>query len=148
MNVNIIIIGVIISIIFFELTDITPGGIVVPGLMVLYINEPLRLCLTVLIAIATYFIIMLMSKRFLIYGKRRFALSILISFSLFIIINLLISIFTSTFSLNVVQVIGYTTAGIIANNMFRQKVIKTVVSLGIVIGLLELISLLFISFGA
>ena len=54
---NIIIIGLLISIIFYEITDISPGGIIVPGLMVLYFNQVDRMIYTVVIAIISYLVV-------------------------------------------------------------------------------------------
>ena len=50
---ELLILGVIVSIVFYELTDITPGGLIVPGIMVAHIGQPLRMVYTLLIAIAT-----------------------------------------------------------------------------------------------
>ena len=57
MGLNIVLLGVIVSIIFFEITDISPGGIIVPGLMVLYIQEPERMVYTVIVAVITYYVV-------------------------------------------------------------------------------------------
>ena len=49
MGLNIVLLGVIISIIFFEITNISPGGIIVPGLMALYIKQPERMLYTIIV---------------------------------------------------------------------------------------------------
>ena len=67
MGLNIVLLGVIVSIIFLEITDISPGGIIVPGLMVLYIKQPERMIYTVLVAIITYFIVKFISKYFTVF---------------------------------------------------------------------------------
>jgi hypothetical protein len=66
---ELLILGVLVSIVFYELTDITPGGLIVPGLMVAYIGQPLRMVYTLMVAIAAYYIVKLLSRRFLIFGK-------------------------------------------------------------------------------
>ena len=43
---SILIIGILVSIIFYELTDISPGGIIVPGLLVMYFNSVERIIYT------------------------------------------------------------------------------------------------------
>lgn len=137
MTSEILIIGVLISIIFYEVTSISPGGIIVPGLMVLYISSPLRMIATLVIALLSYFTVKLLSKKFLIYGKRRFTLLILLSFVYYVVINLIASLFVGNFSLNIISIVGYTTAGIIASNMYKTGVIKTTLSLGICVLILE-----------
>ena len=54
---EILVLGVLVAIIFYELTDITPGGIIVPGLMVAYINQPLRMIYTVVVAIVAFLLV-------------------------------------------------------------------------------------------
>ena len=147
MTSEILIIAFIISIIFFELTDLTPGGLLVPGLFVLYINSPLRLVYTLAIAILSFFIVNLLSKKLIIFGKRRFALFIIISIILNIVINLILGITILDFSSNVLNLVGYSVAGIIANNMFKQGIVKTTLSLGIVVGITELIVILLVNLG-
>lgn len=136
---EVLILGVILSIVFYELTDVTPGGIIVPGLLVVYINQPLRILYTVAIAIASYYIIKLLSRRFLIFGKRRFALLIITCLLLHFLFNLVFGLFMSNTTGTLISIAGYTVAGIIANNMFRQGVVKTVGSLAVMVCLLELI---------
>ncbi len=139
---DILILGLLISIIFYELTDLTPGGIIVPGLMVMYISSPLRMFYTLAIAIASYYIVKLLSKHFLIFGKRRFVLLIIVSLALHFLFNLVLGLFFQDFTVTVINVVGYTVAGIIANNMYKQGVVKTSLSLAVVVCLVELAILL------
>lgn len=144
---EILILGVIVSIVFYEITDITPGGIIVPGLMVAYIGQPLRMLYTVLISLIAYFLVKLLSQRFLIFGKRRFALLIIISLLLHIVLSLIFGSFMGIVALNAMSLVGYTVAGIVANSMHKQGPVRTVASLAIVVGVLELIILLLTTVG-
>lgn len=135
---EILVLGVIISIVFYEITDISPGGIIVPGLMVMYIGNPLRMLYTLGIALASYYLVKLLSRTFLIFGKRRFVMYILVSLILHFVFNLILGLFTQNFDTSIVSVIGYTVAGIIANNCNKQGVVKTVGGLGVVVGIVEL----------
>lgn len=139
---EVLILGVIISIFFYELTDITPGGIIVPALMVVYIGQPLRMLYTVLIAVIAYFIVKLLSRRFLIFGKRRFVLLIIVSLLLHIVLNLIFGTFMGSLTRTAMSLVGYTVAGITANNMHRQGVVRTVSSLAIVVCFIQLIIVL------
>lgn len=139
---EILILGVLLSIIFYELTDVAPGGIIVPGLMVAYIGQPLRMVYTLAIAIIAYFIVKLLSRRFLIFGKRRFALLILLCLILHVIFNLFMGMFMGNLTRASLTLVGYTVAGIIANNMCKQGVVRTSASLAVVVGAIELIVLL------
>ena len=102
---SILIIGILISIIFYELTDISPGGIIVPGIMVMYFNSIERIVYTLIIAFITYLIVKLLSKHILVFGKRRFVMMIVIS----IILNILVSLIMNALSVNLlsISIIGY-----------------------------------------
>jgi len=144
---KILILGVLVAVVFYELTDVTPGGIIVPGLMVAFFNQPIRLAYTLAIAIAAHYLVRLLSRRFLIFGKRRFALLIIASFVLHVSVNLVFGLFLENFTTFAVSMVGYTASGIIANNMNRQGVLKTSCSLAAVVGILELLLLLLTSLG-
>ena len=140
MTVNLVIIGVLLSIIFYEITDITPGGIIVPGLLALYYKQIDRVIYTIVIALIAYFIVKLLSRYFVIFGKRRFVLMIIISLFLNIILDLILH----SFSLNLLNlsIIGYTITVIIANDIYKQGIKRTIPALVIVTGLTILIGLL------
>lgn len=134
---NAIILGILISIIFYEITHISPGGIIVPALMVLYMNQLDRMIYTVIVALITYLIVKVISKYLIIFGKRRFVVLIIIS----LLVNLILQLILHSFSLYLlnISIIGYTIAGLIANDFCKQGVKKTLPSLAIVVSLIELI---------
>lgn len=143
--INIIILGIIVSIIFYEITDISPGGIVVPGLMVMYVNQFDKMIYTVIVAIITYLVVKFISRYLVIFGKRRFVILILVS----ILINFLLQLLLHSFSINLLNmsIIGYSIAGIIANDMYKQGIKRTIPSLAIVIVVLELIIIVYQQLG-
>ena len=140
MTANLVILGVLLSIIFYEITNISPGGIIVPGLLALYYRQVDRIIYTIIIAIIAYFIVKLLSRYFVIFGRRRFVLMIIISLFLNIILDLVLH----SFSLSMLNltIVGYTIAGIIANDIYRQGLRRTIPALVIVTGLTILIGLL------
>lgn len=134
---ELIILGILISIIFYEVTHISPGGIIAPALMVLYINQFDRMIYTVIVALITYFIVKVVSKYLIIFGKRRYVLLIIVSLAVNFLLQLILRLF-SIYLLNI-SIIGYTITGLIANDFCKQGVKKTLPSLVIVISLIELI---------
>ena len=93
---------------------------------------------TLAVAIGAYYIVKLLSLRFIIFGKRRFALLIVFSFLLHVIVTAIAGGIVHDFSSPIISIIGYTVPGIIASNMQKQGVVKTSLSLAIVVGILEL----------
>ena len=71
-------IGVIISLIFSELLGASAGGIVVPGYIALYLDKPMQILGTLIISLATWGVIRIVSQFTLLFGKRRMVLSILV----------------------------------------------------------------------
>lgn len=130
-------IGIAIGFLFYELVGLSPGGIVVPGYIALFINQPLRIAITVGIAILTYYIVTILSNYLILYGKRRFLSMILISFLVKWTIESFIFQFPTT---NIeIQSIGYIIPGLLANEMKRQGIIPTLLAMAIVAILVRLI---------
>lgn len=124
--------SLVVSFIFTEFTSLLTGGLISGGYLAIYIDEPGRLAMTVLAAIATFFVVKLLSNFTILFGRRRFIINILIGF----LFGWLVSIvYTSTlnFSLDFdLRVIGFIIPGLIANDMYKQGIFKTLISLTIV----------------
>ncbi len=67
-----LLLGLIVSMGFHELTGLSPGGIVVPGILALYLAEPLRLAGTLAVSLASLGIYALLSRWLILFGRRRF----------------------------------------------------------------------------
>ena len=108
--------------------------------MVLYFNQVDRMIYTVVIAIISYLVVKWASRYFIIFGRRRFVLLIVIS----LVINFVLQLLLKSFSISMlnVSIIGYTIAGLIANDFYKQGVKKTLPALVIVVGIVELIGIM------
>ena len=133
--------GIAVSFIFFEITGLSPGGMIVPGYIALFFNQPIRIAVTLLVALITYFLVNLLSKYIIIYGRRRFLAMVLLSF----LIKWLMERYFVRLPLSPIEIrsIGYIIPGLIANEFKRQGFLPTLFSLGIVSGMVYLILLLF-----
>ena len=67
-------IGMVLSLVFTETLGVTAGGIIVPGYIALYMDDPIKIVITFLISIIVFLIIKALSNFMLIYGKRRLVL--------------------------------------------------------------------------
>lgn len=124
--------SLLVSFIFSEFTSLLTGGLISGGYLAIYINEPGRIIMTLVAAIVTYFTVKLLSNFIILFGRRRFILSILIGFIFGWLVSL---IYTSTlnFSLDLdLRVIGFIIPGLIANDMYKQGIFKTIITLSIV----------------
>jgi poly-gamma-glutamate biosynthesis protein PgsC/CapC len=129
--------GIAFGFIFFEITGLTAGGIIVPGYIALYVDKPLAILTTILIALITFAVVSMLSRRMIIFGRRRFLLMVLAGF-LFRIIFDTLRINNLEPSLDL-QIIGYIIPGLIANEFTRQGIVKTILSMVIVSGLVYLL---------
>ena len=135
-------IGIVVSFAFYEIVGLSPGGIVVPGYIALFLDQPVRILVTLLVALLTYFAVNMLSNYIILYGRRRFLAMILVGFILkWLIEGLIIKIPISGIEL---QSIGYIIPGLIANEMRRQGILPTLYSLAIVSVIVRLILLLFL----
>ncbi len=135
-------IGVMVSFAFYEIIGLSPGGIVVPGYIALFLDQPVRILITLTVALLTYFIVIQLSNYIILYGRRRFLTMVLVSFLLKWLIE---EVVIKMPLLNIeLRSIGYIIPGLIANEMRRQGVFPTIYSLIIVSILVRLILLLFL----
>ena len=114
--------GIILSLVLSEALGVTAGGIIVPGYISLFLDQPVQVVSTFLVAILVWLVIKGLSKVMFLYGKRRIVLALILGF-LFGYLSR--TIYVDTESIKSVAVIGNIIPGLIANWMDRQGVIRT-----------------------
>ena len=133
--------GMVISLFLTETLGIMAGGIIVPGYFALYLHNPIKILLTLVISLVAYLCVFYLSRIMLIYGRRRLILSLLIGF----FIGYVLRITMDTYNLNIIinnfelSYIGYIIPGLIASWMDRQGVIRTISVILIVSSIVNLI---------
>ena len=132
--------GIILSLFFTETLGVTAGGLIVPGYVAIYLNEPYMVIGTFSISIITYLIVKFLSYFMLIYGKRRLVLSLLIGFLIgYTVRNIDDSLFMIDGEL---LVIGNIIPGLIASWMDRQGVFRTMSVILITASIVQLVLML------
>ena len=132
--------SVILSFLVTELTGLLTGGMVSAGYLAFYFSEPMRILSTILLSTLIALILRLSREFLILYGRRRFMLSILLSI-LFVYALEKAYFILSPLSLDL-RVIGYIIPGLIANDMEKQGIIRTSLALIIVTALVKLLSIL------
>jgi poly-gamma-glutamate biosynthesis protein PgsC/CapC len=134
-------VGIVVSMLFYERELLSPGGVVVPGYTaLLLITNPIIIVYTLLIALLTALLIKRASRITILFGRRRFAVTMLLALSLSLASNVLFGLlatpfpflFTGPYSYQGFQVIGIIIPGLIANELHRQGVVSTLATLGVV----------------
>jgi poly-gamma-glutamate biosynthesis protein PgsC/CapC len=77
-----LVVGVLVSLLLTERIGLSPGGIIVPGYVALLLDRPAALIGFLVVALATQGIVMLVGTRLMLFGNRRFAVTILIGLAL------------------------------------------------------------------
>jgi len=128
-----LLVGFVLALLWSEVTDISPGGIIVPGYLALYVDRPARLLATVVAAILVVGVYRILARRLILFGRRRFIVMILAgAFFAQAWVLILPRVFSGPAEL---QVIGWLIPGILAGNMTRQKFLPTLASAAAVAGL-------------
>ena len=141
MITELFLIGLVVGFLYFEWTDISPGGIVAPAYFALYIYEPEKLVSTIAASLALLLIIRFLAANLILYGRRKLLLAVLLSFLLKMVTDPFL--FPSEIFQFDLHSIGYIIPGLVANEMDRQKVLPTLLSLGIVTSITFFIHQLF-----
>ncbi len=128
---DILLLGIFLSLLFTELTDLSPGGIIVPAYFAMYSYDWKRLLGTVILSLLCMVIVHFMSKYMILYGRRRYAV--------YVMTGVLLKFLVSSLGAGAAFSIGSLIPGILGRDMEKQGVPKTLTGLGIVTLLTRLI---------
>jgi poly-gamma-glutamate biosynthesis protein PgsC/CapC len=127
MIVETLLIGLVLALLWAEITDCSPGGLIVPGYFALYLDRPLRGLVTLAAAILTLAVYRLAARHLILFGRRRFVLTVLVgavvSEGWFLVLP---KLFDAPAGLHVV---GLVVPGILASSLARQRPGPTLASL-------------------
>ena len=130
--------GLIFSLLSYEVFGLAAGGIVVPGYIALQLSEPDRLAGILVVSLLTYLIIKVLGNYTFLYGRRQMVMCLLIGCLLanFSRHFLLIDLTSSTIQL---QAVGWVIPGLIAHWFGKQGIYRTICVLFITSVLVRLI---------
>lgn len=115
--------SVILSFGIYEGFGLLCGGMVSSGYLCLYLEQPLRIVTTLGVAVVVYLLTRLASQLVILYGRRRFMFTIVVS----LICSWLIEQFLLDIALipQDIRIIGHVVPGLIANDMYKQGIPRT-----------------------
>ncbi|MDX9958385.1 MAG: poly-gamma-glutamate biosynthesis protein PgsC [Spirochaetia bacterium] len=134
-----LVLGVVLGILFTELTDVSPGGLIVPGYLALFRDRPDRIALSLVVAVLTVAVLRLTGRFLILFGRRRFALFLLAGFAIRVLAEFSLPLVNPGFSS--LEAVGWLIPGIIASDMDKQGVPKTLLAAGAVAALVILVAL-------
>lgn len=116
--------GIALNLLFTEVLGLSSGGLVVPGYLALHLTQPSRLLATLAVGGATFAAVRYGLMRLVVlYGRRRFGVTILIGFVLHGLYTLALASAPAPADL---RVVGYIVPGLIANTSLSQGFWTTV----------------------
>jgi gamma-polyglutamate biosynthesis protein CapC len=111
--------GLVFSLLVSEVFGLASAGLVVPGYLALYLDQPERLAATVVLALLTWAVVRFgWSRLVVLYGRRRFAVTVLTGY--------LLNAAAEQIAVAIpgepigVRAIGYIVPGLIANTCLSQ----------------------------
>jgi poly-gamma-glutamate biosynthesis protein PgsC/CapC len=129
--------SILLSFVSSELLGLLCGGMVSAGYLAFHLETPLRVAATLVMALAVYGITLLAGRVVILYGRRRFMLCIIMGLLLTWLYEknaYLVSGISQD-----LRIIGYVVPGLIANDMCKQGVVRTVLMVLVCTVLIRLI---------
>jgi poly-gamma-glutamate biosynthesis protein PgsC/CapC len=117
--------GLILSLLSYEVFGLAAGGIVVPGYIALQLSHPDRLAGTLVVSLLTFMIIKLLGNYTFLYGRRQMVLCLLIGCLLAYFSRYFLALNLASSSLEL-QAVGWVVPGLIAHWFEKQGVFKTI----------------------
>lgn len=117
-------IGLVLSLVVSEVFGLVSAGLVVPGYIALYLDQPGRLFATVLVALLTWAAVRFgIARLVVLYGRRRFAVTVLTGYLLNTALEQ--AVLTLPDAPLELRAIGYIVPGLIANTALSQGPLVT-----------------------
>ncbi|HEU5169524.1 MAG TPA: poly-gamma-glutamate biosynthesis protein PgsC [Gemmatimonadales bacterium] len=136
-------IGVLLNLLVYESIGLTAGGMVVPGYLALFMDQPLRIAVTLAAGLATWAVVSVVLGRWVIlFGRRRYGAMLVGGLLATYVFELLSS--GAGAAAGEWRVIGYIVPGLLANEIDRQGPLATLaVTLVLAIATRILVTLFF-----
>lgn len=118
---QIILLGVLVSLAFTELTGLS-AGLIVPGYLVLCLDSPQRIVYTLVLSLCAVGICRLFARVVILYGRRRFAVLLMLTYFLDLALR------TVGLTPSELSMIGVLIPGILAREFDRQGIVDTLLA--------------------
>ena len=126
MSYETLLVGVLLALLFTELADIYPGGIIVPAYFALNFPDYPVILLTLVVSFLTLGTYKLLSRRLILFGRRRFVMMVLLGV---VWAQLAVNTLPLAAPDAQIRVIGWIIPGLLANNLERQRILPTLAGL-------------------
>lgn len=137
---DLFVVGLVAGFLYYELVGVSPGGVIPPAYFALFLHQPERMVVTLVLALAVWGVMRVLQRHTFLFGRRRLLTALLLGFAAkWLAERVLAPALASPIE---IHAIGFIVPGLVANDMVRQRVLPTVLSLGIVTVATGLVGLL------
>jgi poly-gamma-glutamate biosynthesis protein PgsC/CapC len=133
--------GLIFSLLSYEVFGLAAGGIVVPGYIALHLTDTQQMLGVFIVSLITYLIIKALGNFMFLYGRRQMVISLIVGGLLANISRYFFKLDLASTSIEL-QAVGWVIPGLIAHWFGKQGVFKTVSTLFVSSTLVRLIVIL------
>lgn len=126
-----IVVGVMISVVFYERAQLTTGGAIVPAYLALSITRPIAVLVTVGAGYLTHLVVQnVISSRRILYGRLKFEAEVLVGLTIIMAFTVTAHLMGQLDpALVALAGIGFLIPGIIAHDMGRQRPSRTILAI-------------------
>lgn len=122
--------GIVLSLIFIEAFGMAAGGVIIPGYIALQVTNLDVMTGTLIVSLATYLIILFISKFTFLFGRRQMVVALLVG-TLLSILSHHFMIFNTGDTTAEFSAIGWVIPGLMAHWSAKQGYVKTIAMLSI-----------------
>lgn len=120
--------GLLFALVCYLITNLSPGGMITPGwLALLIIESPIRLVLLSVVITLSFFVMKLLRRVVILYGKRLFATVVMVA--VFLQFTLFVAISNQTDLVGDNRTLGFIIPGLITYQLIRQPIVATLLSI-------------------
>lgn len=129
--------SILLGFIFTEFFGVLTGGMISAGYLAFYLEQPFRIASTLILATLVFCSVKVLSNYLILFGRRRFMLTVILGLLLSALIEKAFILMTD---INQdMRIIGYIIPGLIANDMMKQGIIKTLIMVLLVSGIIWMV---------
>ena len=118
--------SILLGFVASEWLGILTGGLISAGYLAFFLELPYRIASTLFLAVLIYCVVRLLERVIFIYGRRRFMATVLLSLlgtALFRELSYYLSFIPQD-----MRPVGFIISGLIANDMLKQGLVKTILA--------------------
>jgi poly-gamma-glutamate biosynthesis protein PgsC/CapC len=142
-----LVLGVVVSMLFYERMQLTSGGAIVPAYVALFLPAPLYVLATIVAGYLTYVAVsVVLARRVIVYGRRKFQIEVIVGLGIVVVGSAAAhAVGAADPTFLGLSGIGLVVPGVLGHDMFRQGPPRTLAALAATSAIVALAVYLFVS---